>query len=158
MCDVCRSSKPASYVELHHNVGMLITRQTHETVGELCGACLGRAMWKHQLSNLFLGWWGAISFFMTGYYLFDNFRVYFRARRDMASAERRRTPEPDAIPRDPQVQLARFSHNVRLRLGSGEAPDDIIEDLSRIHRVPLDAAQRFVEGIAALGSHRANHA
>ena len=152
MCDVCGSSAPEAYVELRHNVGMVFTRETVVTTGSLCGVCLGNAMWKHQLSNLVLGWWGLISFFVTGYYLVDNVVVFFRARRELAAIERKRRPAPDDGPSDPLARLQPFAHNVRLRIGSGEDRDDIVEDLARVHRVPMGAAQGFVDRIVAAGA------
>jgi hypothetical protein len=132
-------------VRLRHNVGMLITRQEHETDGKLCAKCLGLAFRKHQLSNLIFGWWGAISFIMTWFYLFDNFRAYFAAKNDLARMADRRegagfVPEGTASER-----LTPFRHNVRLRLRRDEDAARIAADLAATHHVPLADAQAFVQ-------------
>ncbi|WNG32402.1 hypothetical protein F0U61_01360 [Archangium violaceum] len=145
-CDLCYQSEPTTYVELHHNVGMLFLRREYTTQGELCRGCLGRAFWHHTLRNLTLGWWGTISFFMTWYFLASNLVSYVQARGELAkAAPRRAEPKPVASGEEALRLLEPFEHNVRMRLRDGETPDSVAQDLSRYHGVELVSAQRFVE-------------
>jgi hypothetical protein len=148
MCDLCHSGNPSVHVHLRHNVGMLILRQVYETDGRLCEDCLGKAFRKHQLSNLFLGWWGLISFVMTLIFLVENTRVYFSAKRDLTRMRERKDAArlvPEGTPRE---RLAPFRHNVRLRLRREELPGAIAADLAATHEVPLADAEAFVHGVA----------
>jgi hypothetical protein len=152
MCDICSSGEPSVHVHLRHNVGMLFMRREYATEGRLCSSCLGQAFRKHQLSNLFLGWWGTISFVMTFIFLIDNIRVYFRARRDLARLVERKEASRVVPQGSPSERLAPFQHNVRLRLRRDEDASTIAADLAALHQVPLSDAEAFVQSIASEGS------
>lgn len=148
MCDLCHSGNPSTYVTLRHNVGMLIMRQMYQTEGRLCQDCLGRAYRKHQLCNLFLGWWGMISFVLTFVFLIENTRQYFVARGELKRSVERKEASRVVPEGTPSERLAPFRHNVRLRLRRDEEPAAIAADLAETHQVPLDDATAFVSGIA----------
>jgi hypothetical protein len=147
MCDVCHSGNPSTHVQLRHNVGMLFMRQTHETEGRLCWDCLGKAFRKHQLCNLFLGWWGMISFAMTCIFLVENTRVYFAARGDLRRMLERKQASRVTPEGAPGERLAPFRHNVRLRLRRDELPSAVATDLASTHEVPLADAEAFVKSV-----------
>lgn len=147
MCDLCHSGNPSTHVTLRHNIGLLILRQVYETDGRLCRDCLGRAYRKHQLYNLFLGWWGMISFVMTFIFLIENTRQYFVARGELKQRVERKEATT-FVPQGPPIErLAPFRHNVRLRLRREETPAAIAADLASTHQVPLDDATAFVSSI-----------
>lgn len=143
-CDLCNQYEPTVYVELQHNVGMLLMRQVHMTRGELCRGCLNKRFWHHTLCNLTLGWWGTISFFMTWYFLVSNVLTYVKARGELGPARAAPPVRSLATGEDARRILERFEHNVRLRLRTGELPEEVARDLARIHEVELADAQRFV--------------
>ena len=147
MCDLCGSGEPSVEVQLRHNVGMLIMRRVYETQGRLCAACLGRAFRKHQLSNLFLGWWGTISLFVTFVYLIENTRVYLTARRELTRLSERREATRYVPQGAPSERLGPFRHNVRLQLRRGEEASLIAAELAARHQVPLADAEAFVQSI-----------
>jgi hypothetical protein len=147
MCDLCSSGEPSVHVQLRHNVGMLFMRREYETQGRLCSSCLGQAFRKHQLSNLFLGWWGTISFIMTFVFLIDNVRAYIGARRDLARLAERKEASRVVPEGSPGERLAPFQHNVRLRLRRDEPASTIAVDLAALHQVPLADAEAFVQSI-----------
>jgi hypothetical protein len=127
---------------------MLIMRQMHQTEGRLCQDCLGRAYRKHQLCNLFLGWWGMISFVLTFVFLIENTRQYFVARSELKRMVDRKEGSRFVPQGSPGEILAPFRHNVRLRLRREETPAAIAADLAATHQVPLDDATAFVSSIA----------
>jgi hypothetical protein len=126
---------------------MLIMRQMYQTEGRLCQDCLGRAYRKHQLCNLFLGWWGMISFVLTFVFLIENTRQYFVARSELKRTGERKEASRFVPQGSPGEILAPFRHNVRLRLRRDEAPAAIAADLAATHQVPLDDATAFVSSI-----------
>lgn len=148
-CDSCFRSEPSAYVELHHNVGMLIMRREYATAGHLCRPCLNRAFWRHTLYNLTLGWWGTISFFMTWYFLASNLLSYVQARREIGNRRPLRESRKTATGEEAQRTLAPFEHNVRMRLRDGDDLGVIAADLARTHDVELEAARRFIDGLLA---------
>jgi hypothetical protein len=101
---------------------------------------LERAFRKHQLCNLFLGWWGMISFVMTWIFLVENTRVYFAARGDLRRMVERQEASRYVPQGSPSERLAPFQHNVRLRLRGDEAASAIAADLAATHQVPLPVA------------------
>jgi hypothetical protein len=151
MCDLCQQGNPSVHVQLRHNVGLLFMRQVYETEGRLCSACLSRAFRKHQLCNVFLGWWGMISFVMTWVFLFENTRVYFTARRELNGMLERREATRFVPEGSPEDRLAPFRHNVRLRLRRGEDPGVVAVDLAETHQVPVGTAEAFVSGVEREG-------
>ena len=154
-CQRCYRSGPACFVELHHNVGMLMMRQTHSTRAALCSDCLHQAYRHHLLRNVTLGWWGTISFFATLYYLFANTVTYVSTLRtlrrlaDAPAASRAATAE--LSPDEARARLEPFEHNVRLRLRAGDTIDDIGRDLAALRDVPPAAARGFVESLSQAG-------
>jgi hypothetical protein len=75
-CENCLSQSPTRYVELYQNIGMLIMRQHRSVKGNLCRACISKYFWQFTTTTLFLGWWGAISFFVTLFILPNNLIRY----------------------------------------------------------------------------------
>ncbi len=149
-CDSCLRPEPSAYVELHHNVGMLLMRREYATAGQLCRSCLNHAFWHHTLRNVTLGWWGMISFFMTWYFLIGNLIAYSRARSELGKERPREAPRVEVAEGDEaQRILGPFEHNVRMLLRTGDAPEVIARDLARTHGVAPTAAQRFVEQVRA---------
>jgi hypothetical protein len=145
-CDLCNQSEPTAYVELHHNVGMLFLRQSYTTQGELCRSCLNRSFWSHTGRNLLFGWWGTISFFMTWYFLASNLVTYVQALTELGKARPRKSErQATASGEEARRILVPFEHNVRIRLRTGETPEEVARDLARFHGVELAAAQRFVD-------------
>jgi hypothetical protein len=129
---------------------MLYARREYATAGDFCRPCLTSAFWHHTLRNVTLGWWGTISFVMTWVFLFGNIATYARARQALAGLRASVASEPlPASGEEAQQLLARFEHNVRLRLREGENVRDVAGDLARVHDVTLNSAEHFVETLAA---------
>lgn len=149
-CDLCSRPEPSTYVELHHNIGMIILRRVSSTEGELCRKCLHRAFWGHTLRNVTLGWWGTISFFMTWYYLASNLVTYLSALHELRGRRPRHEARPSVVAGEEARRLLEpFEHNVRLRLRDGETPEAVGADLARLQGVEPAAALHFVEQVHA---------
>jgi len=75
-CQVCGDYAPTKYIEFYQNVGMFLARQSKSIKGKLCKNCINKNFWDFTLTTLFLGWWGIISFFVTPFYILNNFFRY----------------------------------------------------------------------------------
>jgi hypothetical protein len=153
-CQRCYHSGPTHFVELHHNVGMLVMRTTHSTRAALCSDCLHQAYRYHLLRNVTLGWWGTISFFATIYYLFANTVTYVSTLRKLrvlaALPSRAATRVAVVLSADEiRARLEPFEHNVRLRLRAGDPIEDVAADLAALRDVAPDAARGFVESLSS---------
>jgi hypothetical protein len=63
-------------VEFYQNIGVLIMRFSKTVRGELCKSCIHRYFWELTSINMFLGWWGIISFFVNIAFIINNVARY----------------------------------------------------------------------------------
>lgn len=75
-CQTCGVYAPVKYVEFYQNIGMLFRREQKSIKGNLCKNCINQYFTKFTLTNLFLGWWGTISFFATAFFMVNNIFRY----------------------------------------------------------------------------------
>jgi hypothetical protein len=77
-CQICGDRLPIKYVEFYANIGMLFARRQLSIRGNMCKRCINKYFWQYTFTNLFLGWWGVISFFATIFFIINNtFRYIF---------------------------------------------------------------------------------
>jgi len=77
-CRICQKDTPTAYAEFNQNTGLLFRRYHKQVKGNLCRECLKRVFLSFTLHNLFLGWWGTISFFATIFFTFGNVFYFLR--------------------------------------------------------------------------------
>lgn len=80
-CQMCGGYGPTKYVEFYQNIGALVMRFNKSIKGELCKNCITQTFWRFTLTDLFLGWWGVISFFVTPFYILNNLGRYLMSLR-----------------------------------------------------------------------------
>lgn len=78
-CEVCGTEAPVKQNEFDANIGMLFRRQHKWIKGKMCKNCTEKYFWNYTLINLFLGWWGTISFLVTLVYIPKNIYNYARS-------------------------------------------------------------------------------
>ena len=71
-CQNCGAQAPTKHVAFYQNIGVILMRFTREVEGDLCKSCINKYFWKYTLINLFLGWWGVISFCVTPFFILNN--------------------------------------------------------------------------------------
>lgn len=76
ICQVCGVEAPTKYVAFYKNIGALVMRWSEEISGHLCKSCIHAYFWKFTTTNLFLGWWGTISFIVTPFFILNNVGRY----------------------------------------------------------------------------------
>lgn len=72
VCQLCGNTTPVKNVNFNANIGMIFMRRTKQVKGKLCKKCINSTFWNFTLTNLFLGWWGVISFFATFAFVVGN--------------------------------------------------------------------------------------
>lgn len=100
-CQGCGSTTaPTKNVAFSQSVGVVFTRFSQTTSGNLCRACIGRNFWRMTLVTLFFGWWQLTSFFTTLLILPSNVKTYLGALSlpRKASAERQPGRPASAAP------------------------------------------------------------
>jgi hypothetical protein len=75
-CQLCGANAPLKYNEFFANIGMIVMRRKLQVKGKMCSKCIHQYFWQYTLINLFLGWWGVISFFATWVFMFNNVSRY----------------------------------------------------------------------------------
>lgn len=81
VCQLCGSYAKTKYVEFYQNIGALLLRFHKSIKGRLCKKCITKTFWNYTLTNLFLGWWGVISFLITPFYIVNNIFRYLTSLR-----------------------------------------------------------------------------
>lgn len=67
--------------EFSGNIGALVMRFERSIRANMCRSCVRQRFWKYTAMNVFLGWWGIISFFVTPFHLFANTTIYLKCLR-----------------------------------------------------------------------------
>jgi len=75
-CQSCGAKSPVKYNEFYANIGMLFARRQLSIEGKMCKNCINKYFWQYTFINLFLGWWGIISFFATVIFMANNIFRY----------------------------------------------------------------------------------
>jgi len=76
VCQACRTRAPVRYNEFYANIGMFVVRRQMSVKGKMCKKCINKYFLQYTLINLFLGWWGLISFFATCFFMINNIVRY----------------------------------------------------------------------------------
>jgi hypothetical protein len=85
-CQVCGNMRQTSPVKFHHNVGMIVLRQTRSIQGNMCKTCMRSKYWEFMGKNLLLGPWGIISVIVTPIYMVTNTVTYVSGTRKLSGA------------------------------------------------------------------------
>lgn len=93
-CETCGTYAPTQFVTLRQQIGALIVRFEKRVEGRLCKACIDRYFWQFTPTTALLGWWGAISFFVTPIYLATNLGTFISSRKLASVAPATTAPPP----------------------------------------------------------------
>lgn len=112
-CEGCGAWAETRHVVFYYNIGLLVLRFHKALDATLCKSCIHRSFWKFTAFNLFLGWWGLISFFCTIGFLLNNTIRYLGCLGMAPRPADGGTPPPQAMVREvttsqaqlPQAQL-----------------------------------------------------
>ncbi len=85
-CQVCGTMRQTSLVKFHHNIGMIVLRQTRSIEGNMCKTCMRSKYWEYMGKNLLLGPWGIISVIVTPIYMVTNTVTYVSGSRKLSGA------------------------------------------------------------------------
>jgi hypothetical protein len=85
-CQVCGNTRQTSQVKFHHNIGMVVLRQTRSIQGNMCKTCMRSKYWEFMGKNLLLGPWGIISIIVTPIYMVTNTVTYVSNARKLSGA------------------------------------------------------------------------
>jgi hypothetical protein len=85
-CQVCGNTRQTSEVKFHHNIGMIVLRQTRSIQGNMCKTCMRSKYWEYMGKNLLLGPWGIISVIVTPIYMVTNTVTYVSGARKLSAA------------------------------------------------------------------------
>lgn len=77
-CILCGQNACNYELELDQNTGMIVSRSYRKFKGNMCRNHAKRLFTRVQIHNLFLGWWGTISFMVTAAYLLSNTGRYIK--------------------------------------------------------------------------------
>jgi len=99
-CEECNAWAETRHVVFYYNIGLLVMRFHKSLDATLCKSCIHRSFWKFTALNLFLGWWGIISFFCTIGFLLNNTIRYLGCLSMAPRPADGGTPPPQATVRE----------------------------------------------------------
>ena len=105
-CEGCGAWAETRHVVFYYNIGLLVMRFHKSLDATLCKSCNHRSFWKFTAFNLFLGWWGIISFFCTIGFLLNNTIRYLGCLGMAPRPADGGTPPPQATVREVPVSQA----------------------------------------------------
>ena len=85
-CQLCGNMRQTSQVKFHHNIGMIVLRQTRTIQASMCKTCMRGKYWEFMGKNLLLGPWGVISAIVTPIYMVTNTVTYVSGTRKLSGA------------------------------------------------------------------------
>lgn len=72
-CEACdRGGRPLRHAKFMKNMGLLVARREGSIEGNLCKQCINKYFISYTLTDLFLGWWGFVSFLVTPFFILNN--------------------------------------------------------------------------------------
>lgn len=78
-CTSCGEYGVTMNATYRKNIGMVFLRRYSEAVGDFCPVCQEKLFWKAFITNIFLGWWGVISFIINPFLIIQNVWNYIRS-------------------------------------------------------------------------------
>jgi hypothetical protein len=85
-CQICGNMRQTSQVKFHHNIGMIVLRQTRSIQANMCKTCMRGKFWEFMGKNLLLGPWGVVSVIVTPIYMVTNTVSYVSSARKLSGA------------------------------------------------------------------------
>ena len=127
LCQLCGVEAPLRHVTVNSNIGAIVMRYHRHTRGFLCRKCIRGQVWKHNLTNLTVGWLGVHSLIIAPIYFVGNIATYIGSFGVPA-------PEPGASPpmltSDVEAKLMPMNAELFKRLNNKEALSDVATDLA----------------------------
>jgi hypothetical protein len=127
ICQACGVEAPTKHVAFYQNIGALVMRFSRTAEGDLCKSCIHKIFWSYTLINLFLGWWGVISFIVTPFFILNN---VFRYLLCLGMAP---VPAGAQVPRLTEAEITRLqplTQELFDRLHQGEDFDYVAENIA----------------------------
>ena len=146
ICQNCGIEAPTKYVAFHQNIGALVMRFSKTAEGRMCKDCVHKTFWEFTLINLFLGWWGVISFIVTPFFILNNVGRY------LFCLGMEPVP-PDAVqPELTNEVVARiqpYTDDLIAQMNAGDEFERIAEDISQKARVSQGQVALYVHALIA---------
>lgn len=130
LCSDCGVEAPTRIMRFDYSIGMLVASRQVEFKGIICKRCMHRIYWSFTATNLFCGWWGFFSGWITCYFLARNLATY--ARNSLMAG----------VPRGAKVPELTESHLKRLEPACDQIVD-ICESAGDADRAALESASVF---------------
>jgi hypothetical protein len=145
ICQACGVEATTKYVAFYQNIGALIMRFTRSIEGNLCKSCIHKYFWEFTAINLFLGWWGIISFIVTPFFMLNNVGRYL-----FCLGMPRVQPGASA----PQLtdeaidKLKPYTEQLFNRLGQNEPIDHVAQDIAMLADVTPGQVCLYIHAVA----------
>jgi len=152
ICHLCGIEAPTRYVSFHQNIGAFYVRFYKGVEGKLCKSCIHKHFWSLTATTFFFGWWGAISFIVTPYFILHNLGRYLLClgMKPVPPGATRPTLTAEAIER-----LTPHTQQIFDRLNQGEKFQDVARDVAALSETTPAQIALFVDAVIQANPQRA---
>ncbi len=151
ICQNCGIEAPTKYVAFYQNIGVLIMRFSKSIEGELCKSCIHRYFWSFTGTNLFLGWWGTISLFLTPVFILNN---VFRYVTCLTLPSVPPNAEPPQLTDEAIEKLQPYTQQMIDRLNEGRPYKEVAEDIAALAGVTPGQVVCYIRALIAAQQQR----
>lgn len=126
-CQRCGVEAPTKQVSFYQNIGALVIRFHKHTSGNLCKRCINQVFWEYTLIDLFLGWWGIISFFFNLFAIPNNIINYLGS---LSLADTPAGAQPPTLTPDVIERIKPFHLKIIELVNGGAAIDQVAQQIA----------------------------
>ncbi len=141
-CQNCKKEAPTWNVTFYRVIGLLAGFSYKRITGYLCENCINKFFEEYTLTTLVLGWWGAISFFLTPGVIISNIWNKLQIRKSPESMWRQAAP---VLSDEALAKLRPFREEILDRIHFKERLDMIVPSIASRASVTTAEVDRYIQ-------------
>ena len=141
-CQNCKKEAPTWNITFYQVIGLLAGFSHKRITGCLCKNCINKFFEEYTLTTLVLGWWGAISFFLTPGVIIFNIWNKMQTRKPPESIRRYAIP---VLSKEVLAKLRPFREEILDRIHFKEKLDVIVPSIASRASVTMAEVDRYIQ-------------
>ncbi len=141
-CQNCKKEAPTWNVTFYQVIGLLAWFSYKRITGYLCENCINQFFEKYTLTTLGLGWWSAISFFLTPGVIISNIWNKMQTKKPPKSMQRHVI---SALPDETLAKLRPFREEILDRIDLKEKLDVIVPSVASKAGITIAEVDRYIQ-------------
>ena len=142
ICQNCKKETPTWNVSFYQVIGLLVGFSHKRVTGYLCGNCANKFFEEYTFTTAFLGWWGAISFFLTPGVIIYNLWNISQIRKPPATIQQHAIP---SLSDEVLAKLRPFREEILDRIHFKERLNMIVPSIASKANVTTTEVDRYIQ-------------